>query len=54
LFRALVHMVFAKVNGGFTAAFDDAVVAASTMALTLLFTCVSVVAIQSMMQDKKA
>lgn len=53
LARALVHLVFDGIDKGVTAAFDDAVVALLTLGLSVLFTTVSIAAIQIMAAKKK-
>lgn len=51
--RALVHLVFGGAGDGFASAFDDAVVAALTLLLSLLFMCVSVAAVRDIMKSEK-
>lgn len=50
--RALVQLVFSGLGEAFTSMFDDIVVAALTLLLSLLFMCASVSAIQAITQEK--
>lgn len=51
-FRIFVHGVVGAAHSGLAAALDDAVVAAATLILAILFTCASAAAIKTISQEK--